>query len=90
MKKRGKNMRKKQKISNDNAETMHLNSYTFIYTNKTIRISTIDAYNLSTVVVKKYKFDKKVQVGQQQKVQVKIKMDKFWFLHISKSYFVGF
>ena len=44
--KRGKSMRQKHKITHDSAESMHLSSKTFIYTNKTIRISTKAAYTL--------------------------------------------
>ena len=48
-------MRQKHKITNDSAETMHLSSKTFIYTNKTIRISTKAAYTLSTTKTEELK-----------------------------------
>ena len=48
-------MRQKHKITNDSAETMHLSSKTFIYTDKTIRISTKAAYTLSTVKTEELK-----------------------------------
>ena len=53
--KRGKSMRQKHKISNDSAETMHLSSKTFIYTDKTIKISTKVAYVLSTTKTEELK-----------------------------------
>ena len=53
--KRGKSMRQKHKITNDSAETMYLSSKTFIYTNKTIRISTKAAYTLSTTKTEELK-----------------------------------
>ena len=48
-------MRQKHKIANDSAEIVHLSLMTFIYIDKTIRISTKAAYTLSTIKTEELK-----------------------------------